>query len=152
MYLTQQTDYALRVLIYAAVNDKSLVNIGTIAETYNISKSHLMKVVTALVKGGFLTSIRGKGGGLKLAQPPEKIRVGTVVRVTEPLQLAECFGDNNQCLITPTCRLSQILNSGLIAFINHLDGYTLADLVNAPTCEILRPPAGNSSNIPINPA
>jgi len=79
-------------------------------------------------------------------------RMGAVVRGPEPLQLAECFGDNNQCLITPTCRLSQILNSGLIAFINHLDGYTLADLVNAPTCEILRPPAGNSSNIPINPA
>ena len=93
MYLTQQTDYALRVLIYAAVNDKSLVNIATIAETYNISKSHLMKVVTALVKGGFLTSIRGKGGGLKLAQPPEKIRVGTVVRVTEPLLHAGGFGE-----------------------------------------------------------
>ena len=81
MYLTQQTDYALRVLIYAAVNDQSLVNIGTIAETYNISKSHLMKVVTALVKGGFLTSIRGKGGGLKLAQPPEKIRAVAACRM-----------------------------------------------------------------------
>ena len=84
MYLTQHTDYGLRVLIYTAINDDALVNISTIAETYNISKSHLMKVVTALVKGGFLTSIRGKGGGLKLAKPPEEIRVGMVVRVTEP--------------------------------------------------------------------
>ena len=75
MYLTQHTDYGLRVLIYTAINDDALVNISTIAETYNISKSHLMKVVTALVKGGFLTSVRGKGGGLKLAEPPEKISV-----------------------------------------------------------------------------
>ena len=61
MYLTQHTDYGLRVLIYTAINDDALVNISTIAETYNISKSHLMKVVTALVKGGFLTSVRGEG-------------------------------------------------------------------------------------------
>ena len=65
MYLTQHTDYGLRVLVYTAINDDTLVNIGTIAETYNISKSHLMKVVTSLVKGGFLVSVRGKGGGLQ---------------------------------------------------------------------------------------
>ena len=87
MYLTQHTDYGLRVLIYAAVNDDSLVNIGTIAEAYNISKSHLMKVVTALVKGGFLTSTRGKGGGLRLADTPDKINVGAVVRHLEPMQI-----------------------------------------------------------------
>lgn len=72
MYLTQHTDYGLRVLVYTAINDDTLVNIGTIAETYNISKSHLMKVVTSLVKGGFLVSVRGKGGGLRLADVPEK--------------------------------------------------------------------------------
>ena len=72
MYLTQHTDYGLRVLVYTAINDDTLVNIGTIAETYNISKSHLMKVVTSLVKGGFLVSVRGKGGGLRLADDPAK--------------------------------------------------------------------------------
>ena len=71
MYLTQHTDYGLRVLVYTAINDDTLVNIGTIAETYNISKSHLMKVVTSLVKGGFLVSVRGKGGGLRLADNPD---------------------------------------------------------------------------------
>ena len=105
MYLTQQTDYALRVLMYAAVNNEGLVNIAAIAQTYGISKSHLMKVVTLLVKGGFLASVRGKGGGLKLAQPPEHIRVGAVVRVCEPMPLVECFGENNRCLITASCRL-----------------------------------------------
>jgi len=105
MYLTQHTDYGLRVLVYTAINDDTLVNIGTIAETYNISKSHLMKVVTSLVKGGFLVSVRGKGGGLRLADDPEKINIGAVVRHLEPMQVVECMGDNNECLITPSCRL-----------------------------------------------
>lgn len=144
MYLTQQTDYALRVLIYAAVNDDGLVNIATIAQVYDISKSHLMKVVTALVKGGFLQSIRGKGGGLKLAQPPEKIRVGAVVRLMEPMQIVECFGPNNQCAITAHCRLADILHGSVKAFLNYLDGFTLSDLINKPTHDILYVP-----NIPI---
>lgn len=140
MYLTQQTDYALRVLIYAAVNDDGLVNIATIAESYRISKSHLMKVVTALVKGGFLSSVRGKGGGLKLAQPAAKIRIGDVVRLMEPMQLVECFGSNNTCTITEYCRLADILAGAAKAFLNHLDSFTLADLINKPTHDILYAP------------
>ena len=140
MYLTQQTDYALRVLMYAAVNNEGLVNIAAIAQTYGISKSHLMKVVTLLVKGGFLASVRGKGGGLKLAQPPEHIRVGAVVRVCEPMPLVECFGENNRCLIPESRRFSCILQGGLKAFLNHLDGFTVADLINKPTHDILYSP------------
>ena len=145
MYLTQQTDYALRVLIYTAVNNEDLVNIATIASAYDISKSHLMKVVTALVKGGFLTSIRGKGGGLKLATLPENIGVGNVVRLIEPLNMVECFGENNNCVITAECRLAMILHGSVKAFLTHLDQYTLADLLNKPTHDILHVP-----RIPIN--
>ncbi|KLT72040.1 Rrf2 family transcriptional regulator [Neisseria arctica] len=137
MYLTQHTDYALRVLIYTAINNDGLVNIATIANKYDISKSHLMKVVTALVKGGFLESVRGKGGGLRLARPAEKINVGEVVRYMEPMQLVECMGKGNMCLITPGCRLIDIIGGGIKAFLNYLDGFTLADLVNKPTYEIL---------------
>ena len=140
MYLTQHTDYGLRVLIYAAVNDDSLVNIGTIAEAYNISKSHLMKVVTALVKGGFLASTRGKGGGLRLADTPDKINVGAVVRHLEPMQIVECMGENNECLITPSCRLAGILGGAIKAFFAHLDGFTLQDLLNKPTYDLLYEP------------
>ena len=140
MYLTQHTDYGLRVLIYAAVNDDPLVNIGTIAEAYNISKSHLMKVVTALVKGGFLTSTRGKGGGLRLADTPDKINVGAVVRHLEPMQIVECMGENNECLITPSCRLAGILSGAIKAFFTHLDGFTLQDLLNKPTYDLLYEP------------
>lgn len=137
MYLTQHTDYGLRVLIYTAVNDDALANIGTIADAYGISKSHLMKVVTALVKGGFLDSVRGKGGGLKLACAPENISIGAVIRHLEPMQLVECMGDNNQCLIAPNCRLSGILGGAMKAFLNYLDGFTLADLLNKPTYDLL---------------
>lgn len=137
MYLTQHTDYGLRVLMYTAINDDALVNISTIADTYGISKSHLMKVVTALVKGGFLSSIRGKGGWLKLAMPPEKINIGAVVRHLEPLQLVECMGENNECLITPSCRLTGILSGAVKSFFNYLDGFTLADLLNKPTYDLL---------------
>lgn len=137
MYLTQQTDYALRVLIYAAVNDDDLVNISSIAQAYRISKSHLMKVVTALVKGGFLLSVRGKGGGLRLAQPADKIKVGAVVRLMEPMYIVECFGENNQCVITQHCRLADILQGAVKAFLNHLDSFTLSDLINRRTQEQL---------------
>lgn len=137
MYLTQHTDYALRVLIYTAINDDALVNIGTIADTYGISKSHLMKVVTALVKGGFLDSIRGKGGGLKLARSAEQINIGAVVRHMEPMQMVECMGPNNDCLISTNCRLAGIVGGGIKAFLNYLDGFTLADLLNKPTYDLL---------------
>lgn len=145
MYLTQHTDYGLRVLVYTAINDDTLVNIGTIAETYNISKSHLMKVVTSLVKGGFLVSVRGKGGGLRLADVPEKINIGAVVRHLEPMQVVECMGDNNECLITPSCRLTGIITGAIKAFFNHLDQYSLQDLLDKPTYDILYTP-----RIPIN--
>ena len=145
MYLTQHTDYGLRVLVYTAINDDTLVNIGTIAETYNISKSHLMKVVTSLVKGGFLVSVRGKGGGLRLADDPENINIGAVVRHLEPMQVVECMGDNNECLITPSCRLTGIITGAIKAFFNHLDQYSLQDLLDKPTYDILYTP-----RIPIN--
>ena len=145
MYLTQHTDYGLRELVYTAINDDTLVNIGTIAETYNISKSHLMKVVTSLVKGGFLVSVRGKGGGLRLADNPENINIGAVVRHLEPMQVVECMGDNNECLITPSCRLTGIITGAIKAFFNHLDQYSLQDLLDKPTYDILYTP-----RIPIN--
>ena len=145
MYLTQHTDYGLRVLVYTAINDDTLVNIGTIAETYNISKSHLMKVVTSLVKGGFLVSVRGKGGGLRLADNPENINIGAVVRHLEPMQVVECMGDNNVCLINPSCRLTGIITGAIKSFFNHLDQYSLQDLLDKPTYDILYTP-----RIPIN--
>ncbi len=141
MYLTQYTDYALRVLIYAAANQDKLVNIGSIAEAYGISKSHLMKVVTALVKAGFLEGVRGKGGGLRLGKPAESIRIGEVVRELEPFPIVECMGNNGNCILTPSCRFAGVLDGALQQFLHYLDGYTLADLMNQPLREkLVEPP------------
>ncbi len=130
MQITQHTDYALRVLLYAACNEDKLVNIGNIAEAYQISRSHLMKVVPVLVKGGFIESVRGNRGGLRLAKPPETIIIGQVVRQTENFILVECFGKNNQCHITSVCRLANVFDGAQKAFLHYLDSFTLADMLS----------------------
>ena len=100
MHLTQQTDYALRVLIYVAANRDKQVNITHIADDFGISKSHVMKVVSHLVRGGYLLSVRGKGGGIRLAKAPVNIGIGEVVRLLEPVQIVECMSTNNRCHIS----------------------------------------------------
>ncbi len=132
MRLTQQTDFALRTLIYVAVNPDKLVKIMSIAETYRMSKSHLMKIVTVLVKGGFLIGVRGKGGGLKLAKQPKEIIIGQVVRHVEDLQVVECMSRNDYCIIKESCRMSGIFHHATEAFLHHLDQYTLADVIAKP--------------------
>ncbi|PID66294.1 MAG: Rrf2 family transcriptional regulator [Gammaproteobacteria bacterium] len=130
MQITQHTDYALRTLLYAACHNERLVNIAEIAATYQISKSHLMKVVPVLVKGGFIDSVRGHRGGLRLAKPPEAIIIGRVVRQTEKFTLLECFAKNNQCHIVSACRLTNVFDGAQQAFLQYLDGFTLADMLS----------------------
>ncbi|MBN9595307.1 MAG: Rrf2 family transcriptional regulator [Afipia sp.] len=133
MRLTNFSDYALRVLLYAAARDGMLVTIEETAKVYGISRAHLMKVANQLTRAGYLTAVRGRSGGLELAKRPDKIRLGDVVRATEPdFALVECFAPDNQCRITPRCRLRGALNEALAAFIATLDRYTLADLVLHP--------------------
>jgi Rrf2 family transcriptional regulator, nitric oxide-sensitive transcriptional repressor len=132
MRLTQYTDYSLRVLIYLAIQDQEkLSNIKEIADVYSISKNHLMKVTFELGKLGYIETIRGRNGGIRLALKPENINIGEVVRKTEEdFYLVECFNDEkNACIISPACRLKHILNDALQAYIAVLDQYTLADLV-----------------------
>lgn len=142
MRLTNFSDYALRVLMYAAARDERLITIGETAEVYGISRAHLMKVVNQLTRAGYLKAVRGRSGGLALAKRPHKIRLGDVVRATEPdFALVECFGADNQCVITPRCRLRGALQEALGAFVATLDRYTLADLILAPGDFGFRPAA-----------
>lgn len=133
MRLTNYTDYSLRVLIYlASLNSRRRSNIKEIAEAYGISKNHLMKVIYELGKMGLIETARGRGGGIKLALPPEQINIGEVVRKTEEdFKLVECFGGGN-CVITPVCGLKHALNKALAAYLEVLDSYTLADIVRKP--------------------
>jgi len=130
MHITRYTDYSLRVLIYLAINNEKLSTINEIAQSYHISKNHLMKIVQQLNVKGHLLAIRGKNGGIKLNREPSEINIGSLVREMEDSnKLVECFGDNNHCVISPSCQLKSIFAEAQGSFFNTLDKYTLADLV-----------------------
>lgn len=131
MRLTRYSDYSLRVLMYLAVRRDGLATIDEIARAYDISRAHLMKVVHDLGLAGFVETVRGRGGGIRLAREPVAIGVGEVVRATEGrMDLVECMGpEPGQCRIEPACALRGVLEEALAAFFERLDGYTLEDLV-----------------------
>jgi Rrf2 family transcriptional regulator, nitric oxide-sensitive transcriptional repressor len=129
MHITRYTDYSLRVLIYVALKGDEMATIAEIAESYNISKNHLMKVVQELNNKDYLQAVRGKNGGLRLNGKAEDINIGKLVRDIEAdFTLVECFSGGD-CNIAPACRLSGLLNQALQAFFAVLDEATLADLL-----------------------
>jgi len=126
--LTRYTDYALRVLMHLAARPDRLASISEIARGYGISQNHLMKVVHDLRKAGYLTAVRGRSGGIRLARPPSEINVGAVVRHTEEgFDLVDC----GSCIIARACGLTGVLTEAVRAFLDVLDRHTLADLVDS---------------------
>jgi Rrf2 family nitric oxide-sensitive transcriptional repressor len=139
MRLTQYTDYALRTLILLGLKGDALSTIAEIAQRYGISENHLMKLVHALGRMGYVETLRGRHGGLRLAKPPAEIGLGEVVRRTESdFTLVECFdAGRNNCPIAGVCVLENVLAEALAQFMRVLDRYTLADLL-APEPELRR--------------
>lgn len=136
MRLTMMTDFALRLLIYVAQRPERLCTIVEIARAYRISEAHLMKVTHQLALDGWIETVRGKGGGMRLAIPPGQIRVGAVVRsVEKDFRLAECFGADSACLLNGNCRLSGLFGAALQSFFDTLDASTLADLLPGPSAD-----------------
>lgn len=132
MQLDKFTDYALRVLMMLAVRAPQRVATSQIAATYGLSENHLSKVATQLAREGFVTSERGRGGGLILARPADQINVGAVVRAMKrDAPVVECFGINQSCLILPACGLRTPLAQAQEAFFAALDRYTLADVTRS---------------------
>jgi Rrf2 family nitric oxide-sensitive transcriptional repressor len=130
MRITVFSDYALRVLMYAAANSERLITVEETARAYNVSRSHLTKVVTLLTAGGFLRSVRGRAGGFTLAMAPGELRLGVVLRMTET-NLTHASGRKiykGRAGATPAS-LQTILNEAMAAFGATLDRYTLADIV-----------------------
>ena len=141
MRLTVYTDFSLRVLMFLALKGDGLATIAEIAKAYGISKNHLMKVAHQLGVAGYVETVRGKGGGLRLARRPQDIVIGEVVRRTEPdMAIVPCFApDDASCTILPSCALRGVLSKARDAFLSALDGHTLADLVRprAPLRKLL---------------
>jgi Rrf2 family nitric oxide-sensitive transcriptional repressor len=139
--LTVYTDFSLRVLMFLALKGDGLATIAEIAKAYGISKNHLMKVAHQLGIAGYVETVRGKGGGLRLARRPQDIVIGEVVRRTEPdMALVPCFAPvDASCTIFPSCALRGVLLEARDAFLSALDGCTLADLVRprAPLRKLL---------------
>lgn len=117
--------------MYLALDPERLVTIEEIAQSYGISKAHLMKVVHQLGLRGYVETLRGRGGGLRLGRRPEEIRIGEVVRSTEEnMAIVECFEPaGSHCVIEAACGLRSVLHEALAAFLGVLDRHTLADLV-----------------------
>ena len=134
MKLTSFSDYTLRVLMFLAIDRSRLATIPEIASAYGISENHLMKVVHQLARAGVIESVRGRGGGIRLARDPDEIRIGEIVRSTEgEAPIVECLsGDPAACRIAPVCRLTAVLVRAFDALYATLDEYTLADLVRSP--------------------
>jgi len=126
MHLTLFTDYSMRVLLYLAARPDRLCSIAEVARSYGISQNHLMKVVNELGRSGYVTSVRGRSGGIRLGKEPEDINIGALVRQTEDgFDLADC----GSCIIAPACGLTDVLKEALGAFLTVLDRYTLEDLM-----------------------
>ncbi len=129
MQLSKQTDYSLRVLMFLAANADRLCTISEIAARYGVSRAHLMKVVNVLAREGFVTTTRGRSGGVRLAGDGAAIRVGDVVRRVEGrIGLVECQRPGGRCLISSSCRLKGVLAGAAAAFLAALDAVTLGDL------------------------
>jgi Rrf2 family nitric oxide-sensitive transcriptional repressor len=132
MRLTLHTDYALRALIQVAVADGKLITINDIAQSFDISKQHLMKVVAVLSRNGYLDTVRGRNGGIRLRRRPRDINVGQVVRDTEDkLDVIGCLEQRGYCPIQRVCVLRGVFSDATEAFLAVLDAYTLADLIKS---------------------
>ncbi|HTH18234.1 MAG TPA: Rrf2 family transcriptional regulator [Magnetospirillum sp.] len=137
MRLTLHTDYALRVLVHVGLRNGELVTISEIADCYAISKNHLTKVVHQLGRAGYLETVRGKYGGVRLLVQPEDVRLGDFVRRTEDdFALARCMREDNACdeetcLLEGSCIARLAFGQGLAAFFETLNHYTVADMIAA---------------------
>lgn len=133
MRLTLHTDYALRLLLFLGMNEARRVSIHEVAQVYDISENHLIKIAHRLGQAGFIETTRGRGGGLRLGRKPNDINIGDVVRFTEDdMALVACFQNGQSCLLTGACRLQGVLGEALGAFMSVLDRQTLADLLAPP--------------------
>jgi Rrf2 family transcriptional regulator, nitric oxide-sensitive transcriptional repressor len=128
--LTQYSNFTLRTLQMVALRAPDIVTVDDVARAHRISKAHLVKVAGELARRGYIETIRGRRGGMRLARPPEQITVGEIIRWTEaPLELVECFApDTSSCPLTGVCHLSRGIQRALRAFLSVLDDLTIADI------------------------
>ena len=130
MRLTAKTDYALRLLMHVGQHRDRLCTIAEVSQVYGISEAHLMTITHQLGLAGWIETVRGKGGGMRLAREPAQINLGDLVRSVEPdFVLVECLASGSACTLTGRCGLTRVFSGALDAFMLQLDGHTLADVL-----------------------
>ena len=133
MQVTLFSDYALRMLMYLGVRPDEVVPISQIAEAFGASRHYMLKVMNDLTEAGYITAVRGRRGGVKLAKAPADIRVGKLVKATEPHEgLLDCIPGGSDCPIEAVCKLRKIFIEAQAEFYRTLDNYTVADLIAQP--------------------
>jgi Rrf2 family nitric oxide-sensitive transcriptional repressor len=134
MRLSLFTDYSFRMLIHVAARDPELVTISEVSQGYGIARNHLTKIAHELGRAGYLETIRGRNGGMRLAKPATEIGLGEIMRLGEGASpLVECFDPaTNRCIITPACHLKHLLADACESFYANLDQHTLAEIVTRP--------------------
>lgn len=135
MRMTQHTDYALRILIFVAARPSGTCTVSDVANAYDLSRHHLMKVAQRLRQLGLIETTRGRAGGIRLAKTPDKVNIGALVRATEEdFELVECLeADGGACAISPACRLKGMFKEALDAYLAVLDRYTLGHVMQNRT-------------------
>jgi len=151
MRLSDYTDYTLRVLMCCAMQGERLLTIAGLAESLQVSKNHLMKIVNDLARQGMLETTRGRGGGIRLLRAPAEIRLGDVLRASETdFRLVECFdASTDTCTLTPDCRIKGVLHKALRAYFSELDGVTLADMVGPGASSAIKPDEAAAGHPPV---
>ncbi|WP_038246806.1 RrF2 family transcriptional regulator [Ghiorsea bivora] len=131
MQLTKYTDYSLRTLLYLGTHQDRLSTISEISKYHNISRNHLVKVVHQLGTNGYILTIRGKNGGIRLARKPNEIQLSQVVRLTEPnMDIQECFSkETNTCPLIDECKLKHVFYSARESFMKTLEEKYLSDIL-----------------------
>ena len=134
MQLNKYTDYSLRTLIYLGTFQDKLFTTDELSIGFSISRNHLVKIVHRLSQLGYIETVPGRNGGIKLAQTPSQINIADVIiKMESGFKIAECFELENHCNITPICELKGILKEGLNSFIKSIEKYTLADVLPQKT-------------------
>ena len=131
MYLSKFTDYSFRILMYLGNHPEKLYTVDELSTILGLSTHHIKKIVYKLSKNGYLSSSKGRNGGIMLGMNPQDINLGQLLKITEDnLNILECFStENNTCSIDGCCKLKPIINDALEAFKMQLSNYTLKDIL-----------------------
>lgn len=122
--------------MYLAVNGdgSTLVRSEDLATTLDIAPNHLKKITADLADLGHITTVRGRGGGIRLAKDASDISIGSVIRQIEPdLDLTQCMTDESNCAMAPMCGMRWLLFRARDGFLEILDQFSLSDVESTST-------------------